>query len=102
MQTPLVSSAALYWETWPGLKEEYPVGSGNFIFRKFQPTPTFGTNTPGVDCNPEQTQSIHLAGMQAAMADGSVVTIRQDVDPTVWHALITPAGNESVSDDFTR
>ncbi len=42
--------------------------------------------------------SYHSGGAHAALADGSVRFLSQDIDPRVLHALSTPHGGESVPD----
>jgi prepilin-type processing-associated H-X9-DG protein len=42
-------------------------------------------------------RSKHNEGVNAAMGDGSVRFVADDIDAFVWHAMCTRAGNESVS-----
>ena len=42
-------------------------------------------------------RSKHNEGVNAAMGDGSVQFVADDIDAFVWHAMCTRAGSESVS-----
>jgi prepilin-type N-terminal cleavage/methylation domain-containing protein/prepilin-type processing-associated H-X9-DG protein len=46
------------------------------------------------------SRSHHPGAVNTAMMDGSVQTISEDIDLTVWRALSTRNGNEVISDDF--
>jgi prepilin-type N-terminal cleavage/methylation domain-containing protein/prepilin-type processing-associated H-X9-DG protein len=60
----------------------------------FQITPESTTN-----CDPSRAQSPHASGINVGMGDGSVRSLPESVAFTVWHALLTPTGDEIVSDD---
>ena len=47
----------------------------------------------------QQFGSSHVGGMNAVLGDGSVRTVRYNIDPTVWAASCTRAGGEVVSLD---
>ncbi len=102
-------------------RDVYPVTAGNpAVTMASRPGATFQTtpahwscgrydieNGVGVCGNPkpfnacDQTvpQTAHPAGMQVAMADGSVRTIRPGVSETIFWAAITPNGGEVVGLD---
>jgi prepilin-type processing-associated H-X9-DG protein len=42
-------------------------------------------------------RSFHPGGVQVGLADGSVRFIRETISPTIWRALWTRAGGETVS-----
>jgi prepilin-type N-terminal cleavage/methylation domain-containing protein len=63
------------------------------VASKFQVQPT------QAQCNPYLPQSIHSAGMQVMLMDGSVRNVNNAVDPFVWAASLTPAGGEVVTLD---
>jgi prepilin-type N-terminal cleavage/methylation domain-containing protein len=60
---------------------------------KFQIQPT------RVQCDTRMVQSIHSAGMQVLLMDGSVRNVNASVNPDIWAAALTPAGGEVVSLD---
>jgi prepilin-type N-terminal cleavage/methylation domain-containing protein len=79
----------------------YPITSGS-------PPMTHGS-IPGVtfqvrplpsaeNCDPSLAQTPHVGGMLAAMADGSVRTVRPSVTPEVYWAAVTPAGGEVIGE----
>ena len=49
------------------------------------------------NCDPSQAQSPHAA-MNVGMGDGSVRTLDDTIDISIWRALLTPNGAEIVSD----
>ena len=51
------------------------------------------------DCANWQTQSIHTGGMQVALLDGSVRTVRDSVRPAVWSSALLPSDGTSPSGD---
>jgi len=57
---------------------------------KFQIQPT------QAQCDPHRPQSIHAAGVNAMMMDGSVRLISNSVDVNVWAAALTPQGGETL------
>jgi len=46
------------------------------------------------------SRSYHVNGVNAAMMDGSVRSVNNDIDPSLWRALSTRAGNEVVEEAF--
>jgi hypothetical protein len=77
----------------------YPVTSGS--------PPTSTGSVPGwtfqvrpkiADCNPLVAQTPHANGMLAGFLDGSVRTLGPTMAPTIYWALVTPAGGEVVGD----
>jgi hypothetical protein len=57
---------------------------------KFQVQPTLS------QCNPHLPQSIHTAGMNVLIMDGSVRGVSATIGPTVWAAALTPNGQEVI------
>jgi prepilin-type N-terminal cleavage/methylation domain-containing protein len=51
-------------------------------------------------CDPSRASTGHSAGMQVGMADGSVRLLASTIRPSVWWALCTPAGNETIPGDI--
>ncbi len=47
----------------------------------------------------QQFGSSHVGGMNAVLGDGSVRTVRYNIDPAVWAAACTRAGGETLSLD---
>jgi prepilin-type N-terminal cleavage/methylation domain-containing protein len=60
---------------------------------KFQIQPT------AAQCNCFLPQSIHSAGMQVLLMDGSVRNVGNSVNPLIWAAGLTPQGGETTSLD---
>jgi prepilin-type N-terminal cleavage/methylation domain-containing protein len=50
-------------------------------------------------CDPTRTSTAHSAGIQVCMADGSVRVLASTIQPNVWWAFCTPAGNETIAAD---
>jgi prepilin-type N-terminal cleavage/methylation domain-containing protein len=57
---------------------------------KFQVQPTDS------QCDPHRPQSIHTAGVNALMIDGSVRLVNNSVSDAAWAAALTPAGGETI------
>jgi len=74
----------------------------------WQPSPVLTTGTsagvfpyvPGTGCDPTRPSTQHSAGMQVALADGSVRTISPTMSGSTWWAACTPAGNDRTGDDW--
>jgi prepilin-type N-terminal cleavage/methylation domain-containing protein/prepilin-type processing-associated H-X9-DG protein len=49
-------------------------------------------------CDPTLAATPHPAGMNVALADGSVRMLRASIAPDIWWALCTPTGNEVIND----
>jgi prepilin-type N-terminal cleavage/methylation domain-containing protein len=60
------------------------------VASKFQVLPTQAA------CNRLVPQSLHTAGINALMMDGSVRGINPSVTPVAWAAALTPAGQETI------
>ena len=60
----------------------------------FQVQPTYG------NCDPSHTNTAHAAGMQVALADGSVRILSASMSGTTWWAAVTPAGGEVLGSDW--
>jgi prepilin-type N-terminal cleavage/methylation domain-containing protein len=77
----------------------YPITTGT--------PPTTTGSVPGLtfqvrpkieDCNPQLAQTPHASGMLAGFLDGSVRTLGPQMAPTVYWALVTPSGGETIAD----
>jgi len=74
----------------------YPVSEGNPpVAKSSEPGFTFQVRPSLPDCNPRLAQTPHSSGMLAGMFDGSVRTLAPGTAPSVYWALVTPAGGES-------
>ena len=51
-------------------------------------------------CDPRLAQTPHPGGMQVCLADGSVRGISPGISGTTWWAACTPAGNETLGNDW--
>src|SRR5262249_28824264 len=51
-------------------------------------------------CNPALAQTPHAAGMQVALADGSVRSLAPTLTGETWWAACTPNGNDSLQPDW--
>ncbi len=67
------------------------------VTRASTPGKTFQVRPPLGECDSSIPQTPHEGGMLAAMADGSVQTIRRGVKETVFWAMVTPAGGETTA-----
>jgi prepilin-type N-terminal cleavage/methylation domain-containing protein len=59
--------------------------------------PPLPTPKPG-ECDPALPKTPHAAGMNIALGDGSVRTVRPSIAPEVFWAAVTPAGGEVLGD----
>jgi prepilin-type N-terminal cleavage/methylation domain-containing protein/prepilin-type processing-associated H-X9-DG protein len=50
-------------------------------------------------CDSTRASTAHSGGMQVSMADGSVRLLAATIQPSIWWALCTPAGNEAIPAD---
>ena len=50
-------------------------------------------------CDPTRASTAHSAGIQVCMADGSVRLLASTIQPNIWWAFCTPAGNETIGAD---
>ncbi|HLJ95166.1 MAG TPA: DUF1559 domain-containing protein [Gemmataceae bacterium] len=50
-------------------------------------------------CDPTRASTAHSGGMQVCMADGSVRLLAANIQPNLWWAFCTPAGNEAIAAD---
>jgi hypothetical protein len=67
---------------------------------KFQTQPTNDQIHMESLCDPARASTAHSAGIQVGMADGSVRGLAPTIQPAVWWALCTPAGNEVIPGDI--
>jgi prepilin-type processing-associated H-X9-DG protein len=58
--------------------------------------------TVGGACDRRRPSTPHPAGMNAALADGSVRFLSGSMSPTTWWAACTPAGGETMPSDWTQ
>jgi len=67
---------------------------------KFQVRPVLPLFTaPQGKCDGRKTQTSHDR-IQVATADGSVHAIGPNITATIWAALLTPSGGETIPDDW--
>jgi prepilin-type processing-associated H-X9-DG protein len=66
---------------------------------KFLVQPQRYLANPG-PCDKRLASSPHTAGMNVALADGSVRFLNQGISPATWWAACTPAGNETLGSDW--
>jgi prepilin-type N-terminal cleavage/methylation domain-containing protein/prepilin-type processing-associated H-X9-DG protein len=52
------------------------------------------------NCDPSRASSAHTAGMNVALADGSVRFLSSGLSPTTWWSAVTPAGGEVLGSDW--
>ncbi len=69
-----------------------PVSRGSVRGLTFQAGPKLS------ECDPGQAQSANPAGMEVALADGSVRVVRAGVAETTYWALVTPAAGDVAGD----
>ncbi len=80
------------------VEDVIPVTEGDPpVTRASTPGKTFQVRPPLGECDSSIPQTPHEGGMLAAMADGSVQTIRRGVKETVFWAMVTPAGGETTA-----
>jgi prepilin-type N-terminal cleavage/methylation domain-containing protein/prepilin-type processing-associated H-X9-DG protein len=65
----------------------------------FQQQPTPFLSSPG-PCDRRRASSPHTAGMNVALADGSVRFVDVGVSPSTWWAACTPQGGEVLGNDW--
>jgi hypothetical protein len=86
-------AACSYW----ALREGRPVPW-------YLPTPAGSFQVNPSTCDPASAQAAHRSEsellLEVGMADGSVRAVRSRLSPAVWYALHTPAGGETVGDDW--
>ena len=70
----------------------YSIGPGSKF--QVQPTPFQG------NCDPTLASSPHTGGIHVAMGDASVRFLSSGITPYTWWYLCTPAGGETIPDDF--
>jgi prepilin-type N-terminal cleavage/methylation domain-containing protein/prepilin-type processing-associated H-X9-DG protein len=77
----------------PAFAVSWP-GNGIGASSKFQqrPVPT--------NCDPTRASSPHTAGINVALADGSVRLMSEAISGTTWWAAVTPAGGEVLGQDW--
>jgi prepilin-type N-terminal cleavage/methylation domain-containing protein/prepilin-type processing-associated H-X9-DG protein len=78
-----------------------PSGSPELIF-EFQVTPLPFSDTAcpagGNCCSNLTVQSGHASGINVAMADGSVHTLRSDMNIATWRGLLLPADGQAITE----
>jgi len=52
------------------------------------------------NCDGNRASSSHVAGINAALGDGSVRFVAASVSPTTWWSAMTPSGNEVLGSDW--
>jgi len=57
------------------------------------------TTNPG-GCDFYRASSMHTGVMNAVFADGSVHALSASIQPSVWWALCTPQGGETISSNY--
>ncbi len=67
--------------------------SGNFALYM-----AYYTNPPADLCDSRVPQTPHSSGMLVGLGDGSVRTVAKGITPSVFWALVTPAGGEVLGD----
>jgi type II secretory pathway pseudopilin PulG len=60
----------------------------------------FQTAPAPADCDPALAQAVDAAGIQAALADGSVRVVSDRISPQTWWYACTPAGGEVLGPDW--
>lgn len=65
----------------------------------FQVVPRFEIGLRS-ECDPRIPQTPHATGMLVALGDGSARSLGRGIDPTVFWALVTPAGGEVAGGDW--
>jgi prepilin-type processing-associated H-X9-DG protein len=58
-----------------------------------------GSGTQGCG-DGNKANSPHTGGIQVALGDGSVRFVSGEVSPNTWWAAITPAGGETLANDW--
>jgi prepilin-type N-terminal cleavage/methylation domain-containing protein len=66
---------------------------------KFQVQPTVDP-APSPTCDPTRPQSMHTAGMNVGMMDGSVRFLSPAISANTWWYACTPAGGETLGSDW--
>ncbi len=80
-------------------KDIYPITTGYPPrTRGSDPNLTFQVRPRLKDCDPRIPQTPHLGGMLVSYFDGSVRTMRRQVDPFIFWASVTPDRGEIVDD----
>lgn len=65
----------------------------------YDPRITFQVRPPLDQCNPSVAQTGHVGGMVVSFLDGSVRTLRGDIDPAVYWGATTPNRGEIINLD---
>jgi hypothetical protein len=81
-------------DAYPVTQTSPPQSSGSIPGLIFQVRPRL------TDCDPRVAQTGHPGGMSVLMADAAVRTLRGDVAPAVYWALVTPNGGEQFGIDW--
>jgi hypothetical protein len=67
-----------------------------FAAWSFEP---FQVRPSATDCDPRRA-STPFGGLQVALTDGSVRSVKADIDQQTWWALCTPDGGEVLGSDW--
>ncbi|MEO2088673.1 MAG: prepilin-type cleavage/methylation domain-containing protein, partial [Gemmataceae bacterium] len=83
----------------PGWKDVVPVTSGDPpATRASEPGVTFDVRPRFEDASQHRLQALHSAGLVVAFLDGSVRTLRPTIPETVFWAMVTRDGGETIGD----
>ena len=81
-------------------KDVYPVTSGSPpISNPSRVGATFQHRPPLGDCDRTVPQGLQPGGLLLGMGDGSVRVVRPTIQPTVFWAMVTPAGGEVINEE---
>ena len=72
----------------------------DFVPANPSPAQTFQVRPTVAACDPRQSQTPHVQGMLAALADGSVRTLAPGMSPATYWGAVTPRGGEVPGDDW--
>jgi prepilin-type N-terminal cleavage/methylation domain-containing protein len=87
--------------SWPPPEGDiYPVTSGNPPRTTSWDGRTFQLRPSRAQCDPRLPNAASSNGLQVAMGDGSVRTVRPGVSAEVFWSAVTPAGGEVVTPDW--
>ncbi|MBX9585066.1 MAG: DUF1559 domain-containing protein [Gemmataceae bacterium] len=81
------------------LGDVFPRTTG-VVSRASVPGLTFQVRPRAEECDPRLAQTPHEGGMLAALMDGSVRTLAAGMSETTYWAAVTPAGGETLGNDW--
>ncbi len=73
------------------------IGPNPSALFQYQPFPFTGTSGA---CDFTRAATGHTGGIEVALADGSVRTVTQNIQPATWFDAFTPSGGESMPSDW--